>query len=88
VHWTTHFGWRKVKTYQLSSLKLCDALMVEPLLYLEQLQGCIGQPNLDEEKSKHVIDGFDPWDHVIDDDEHHTRILLLSVSTLGESSKP
>jgi len=63
--------------------------MVEPLLHLEQLQQCIGQQILDEEKSKYVvIDGFDPWDHVIDDDEHHTRILLLSVSTLGESSKP
>jgi hypothetical protein len=89
VHWTTHFGWRNVKTYQLSSLKLFDALMVEPLLHLEQLQRCTGQPILDEEKSKHVvIHGFDPLDHVIDDDEHHARILLLTVSTLGESSKP
>jgi hypothetical protein len=63
--------------------------MIELLLHFAQPQLYIGQQILDEQKSKHgVIDGFDPLDHVIDDDEHHTRILLLTVSTLGESSKP
>jgi hypothetical protein len=39
---------------QLSSLKLCDVLMVEPLLHLEHLQRCTEQQILDEEKSKHI----------------------------------
>jgi hypothetical protein len=35
-------------------LKLCDVLMVEPLLHLEHLQRCTGQRIFYEEKSKHV----------------------------------
>jgi hypothetical protein len=60
--------------------------MIELLLHLEQPQLYIGQQILDEEKSKHIV--IDSWVHVIDDDEHHTSILLLTVSSLGESSKP
>jgi hypothetical protein len=59
--------------------------MIELLVHLEQSQLYIGQQILDEEKSKHVV--IDSWVHVIDDDEHHTRTLLLTVLRRAPSPK-